>query len=246
MVKRPASASERATGPGPGSYTPGKYAQHHRPAAFSFGSPSTPTLSRHAPTTPGPGSYTPSLSTKYKPSAFSMGRPQTSKPRKATPDSPGPAAYSPTDVNKHRSAAFGMGKPHPSKAAVVRASHSPGPGAYSPSEIAVPHWPKFSIGRDVRRNARPDDTPGPGSYDSQPVGATRSAAWKLRPTDTSRSMATGEATPGPGTYFEASERGEPYSEITRTGQKMLSKKSAAWARQHKVGATNPRFLDDPF
>ena len=59
-------------------------------------------------------------------------------------------------------------------------------------------------------------------------------------------MATGESTPGPGAYFQTGERGEAYSEITRTGQQMLAKKSAAFAHQHKVGATNPRFLDDPF
>ena len=169
-----------------------------------------------------------------------MGRPQTSKPRKATPDSPAPPRTRQlTSTSTVR--AFGMGKPHPSKAAVV---HAHSRLARCVPEIAVPHWPKFSIGRDVRRNARPDDTPGPGTYDSQPVGATRSAAWKLRPTDTAKHGNWGGDT-WPCTYFEASERGELYSEITRTAEN-ASKKSAAWARQHKVGATNPRFLDDPF
>ena len=68
-------------------------------------------------------------------------------------------------------------------------------------------------------------TPAPGQYDAADY-KTRSPAWVIKPSMSSRSMAKADNNPWSWIYFTGSGQvGEAYSEITRFGGEMLTKAS---------------------
>lgn len=93
------------------------------------------------------------------------------------------------------------------------------------------------------RGAEPDDSPGPGNYSPERLGAHRSPGWKISQSSGSLKRADDDNLPGPGHYFDT-EAGEAYSEITRFSQKTLAKKSEEWAKRSGRVSTSPRLVDN--
>lgn len=235
---RPSSAPPRRAdpSPGPGSYS-ATAATEHRSAAYSMGTPSKKVSSRQG-SDPGPGSYSPSLNAyKHTASAFSMGKPSVRKGDKIS-RTPGPGNYDAGMPTRYRSPAFSIvGRPGVARAATA----TPGPQHYSPSKANLYRAAGYSMGKDRRKDSAMPRTPAPGQYDAADY-KTRSPAWVIKPSMSSRSMAKADNNPGPGSYFTGSGQvGEAYSEITRFGGEMLTKASKTWAHRNPGNQTAIRF-----
>ena len=177
------SATQLATAPGPGAYTPVSPAKSFK---YSIGSGRRRSIAETVTDSPGPAAYALSFPMR-RGSIFGTST------RKSDPalTSPGPGTYE--VLSKQLGPRFSL-RP---RIKAQRKAGGPGPGQYSPmTQTAYHSAPKWPLGKDRRRGVQNNGVPGPGAYKDSTSG--RGPSWRFGSTGRARHVS--RDVPGPGTY----------------------------------------------
>lgn len=158
---------------------------------------------------PGPGAYNLAPQQQHRPSSPCYGFGTSSREPGLNRQVPGPGQYSPANLKKDCSSKYSFGSSERGKAAGANsAALTPGPAAYiSPTCIGT-EGPRFTAApkRDMTRTyGRPDNTPGPGTYQTVGQGGPRGVSPKWGFGTSARICGLSDATPGPGAYDVAAD-----------------------------------------